>query len=672
VDTAVGRLRGWRNRSPQVARRLAELYVRLEEVETAVATLESAATQFHDPRFLVSAAELLAARGELSKAAEIAARALPTVGDESQLRVPLHEVLIAEAQQAGNWLEMEAHVRALIDEQGASPHRRWLLVGALFNGRQLEHAWTELQADPALQPDTEPRARVWMDLHARFRPEPQLAEDLLALIDRFGPSADLTAAAITRYLVMAPEHGDVPEDVAERWRARIGQFLEEHPAHPGFFAITIPTDPHQLRETLRPYLEPGSQSFVDLREQVNDARMPYGVLATNTGRPYAAALVQRAAGCLPIRPADDQIAQDEVHAARQAANGPVVVDTSTLTIASYLPELWPRLLSTFTQGIMPLPTRADIVRAADDYRIRPGGMLGWDPRSGQPIATETDNEVHERLRTQSRWMLDATQDLDVLDWPRLGHLPGPDEFADEEAFLPWLAPLDLALAHGRPLLADDVVLRMVARSVGVPAFGTVALLYALADDGAFAASQLTDALDELRRQYCVDLPLDVIALNRIASQDNWAPFPAAYPFTRPTTWLASDRAYRAWHALCRRAAAADPRHVPGWLNAAVYGAARGKMPDQITTIAAALLFSATLTIGAPADIFPDLLAGARSAASELGGGDLLPVAITQMLDVMTPVHGPEGSARVVLTLAARLDEQDRALVRKIVFGPNEA
>jgi tetratricopeptide (TPR) repeat protein len=672
VDTAVGRLRRWRNRSPQVARRLAELYVRLEEVETAVATLEGAAAQFHDPRFLVTAAELLAAGGELGKAAEIAARALPAVGEESQLRVALHEVLIAEAQQAGNWLEMEARVRALIDEQGASPHRRWLLVGALFNGRQLEHAWTELQADPALQPDNEPRARVWMDLHARFRPGPELAEELLALIDRFGPSADLTAAAITRYLLMTPQHGDVPEDVAERWRSRMSRFLEEHPAHPGFFAITIPTDPDQLRETLRPYLEPGSQSFMDLREQVNDVRLPYGVLATNTGRPYAAALLQRAAGCYPIHPADEEVAHDEVLAARQAVNGPVVVDTSALTVASYLPELWPRLLSTFTQGIMPLPTRIDLVRAADDYRVRPGGMLGWDPRSGQPIATETDDEVHERLQTQSQWMLEATQDLDVLDWPRLGHLPEPDEVGDEASFLPWLAPLDLALARGHPLMADDVVLRMVARSVGVPSFGTVALLYALVDGGAVAASELTDALDELRRQYCVDFPLDLIALNRIGSQDKWAPGPAAYPFTRRTTWLASDRAYRAWHALCRRAAAANPRHVPGWLSAAIYGAARGKEPDQVTTIAAALLFSTTLTVGAPADIFPDLLAAARSAASDIGGGDLLPVAITQMLGVMTPVQGPEGSARAVLALAASLDEQDRALVRKIVFGPNEA
>jgi hypothetical protein len=567
---------------------------------------------------------------------------------------------------------MEARVRALIDEQGASPNRRWLLVGALFNERQLEEAWTELQADPSLQPNNEQRARVWIDLHARFRPGPDLAEELLALIDQFGPSADLTAAAITRYLLMAPERGDVPEDVAERWRVRISRFLEEHPAHPGFFAITIPTDPEQMSETLRPYLEPGSQGFMDLRRQVNDVRMPYGVLATYTGRPYAAALLQRAAGCFPIHPADDQVAQDEAHAARQAANGAVVVDTSALTVATYLPELWPRLLSAFAQGIMPLPTRADLVRAADDYRVRPGGMLGWDPRSGRPTATETDDEVHERLKTQSRWMLDATQNLDIVDWPRLGHLPRPDDFRDEEAFLAWLAPVDLALARSHPLLADDVVLRTVARSVGVPAFGTVALLHALADIGAVVASEQADALDELRRQYCVDLPFDVLALTRIAAQEEWVPGPAAYPFTRRATWLASERAYRAWQDLCRQAAVADPRHVPGWLNAAVYGAARGKQPDQVTTIAAALLFSATLTVGAPPDIFPDLLAAARSAASELGGNDLLPLAITHMLGVMTPVHGPEGSARVVLTLAARLDEKDRVLVRKIVFTSNEA
>jgi DNA replication protein DnaC len=55
--------------------------------------------------------------------------------------------------------------------------------------------------------------------------------------------------------------------------------------------------------------------------------------------------------------------------------------------------------------------------------------------------------------------------------------------------------------------------------------------------------------------------------------------------------------------MSRQAAATDPRQVPGWLHAAVWGAARGKQPHQVTTIAAALLFSITFTVAAPADIF---------------------------------------------------------------------
>jgi hypothetical protein len=647
------------------------IYARRDELDMAVATLEGAATRFDDPRFLVLAAQLLAERDELVRAEEIAARALRAVGDEPRLRILLHEILVAASQQSGNWREMEARTRALIDEQGGSPRRRWLLVGALFNQRQFDEAWAELQADPALEPDSEMQARVWMDLHARFRPEPKLAEELLVLIDRFGPSADLTAAAIVRYLLMVPE-GAIPDEVAERWRGRISRFLEEHPAHPGFFAVEIPTDPERAREALRPYLEPGSQDFEELRQHVNDARMPYGILSAHTGRPYAAALLHRAAGCLPIHPVDDQVVQDEIHAAHQAVNGPVVVDTSTLTVASYLPELWPRLLSAFAQGIMPLPTRADLVRATDDYRSRPSGTLGWDPRSGQPTLTETSDEVHERLQTKSAWMLEATEDLDIVDWPRVLNFPGHDVLRDEDAFLPWLAPIDCALTRGHPLLADDVVLRVLARSAGVPAFGILAVLNALTADGALTSSELSDALDELRRQYCVDLPFDVPALTRIAAREGWVPGPAAYPFTRPATWLAAERAYRAWQHMCRQAAAAEPQHVSGWLYAAVQGAARGKQPHQVTTIAAGLLFSATFTVGAPPEIFPNLLAAARSAASALGGGDLLPAVITNMLSLMTSAHGPEVSARVVLDLAARLEEQDRAVVRQIVFGPNQA
>ena len=670
IDAAINRLRGWRNRSSRVAERLAELYVRQNQIDDAVATLDSAAARFDDPRLLVLAAQFVAERKGYVPAEELAQRALTIVGDDPRLRTLLHEISIAAAQEREHWREMESRTRTLIDEQGATHDRRWLLVGALFNQRQHDEAWAELQTDPALGPNSEQRARVWMDLHVRFSPGPELAEHLLGLIDRFGASPDFTAAAIGHFMMMAPQRSDVSDEVGERWQARIGQFLEEHPGHPGFFAIQIPEDPEQAVEALRPYLEPGSGNYEELRMKVADVELPYGILSAHAGKPYAAALLHRAAGCLPIRPADDRFAEIECAAARESLNGSVVVDASTLVVASYLEQLWPRFYGAFARVIMPLPARTDIVHAADEIRRPSQGMMGWNPQADSPTFTNADDAAREHLQTRAEWVLRVADDLDIVDWPRLQALPGRDELADEDRFLPWLASLDYAVAHQLSLYVDDLAIRTWARSVGVPTFGTVGVLQALAELGIITGAEHVDSLDALRRAYCVDFPLDIAALSRVAEQDSWRPGPAALPFIRPITWRDGIRAYRAWRRMCGQAASVDAMLVPGWLQAAIWGAAHGRRSQNVTAIAAALLSSTIFSVTQPAEALPNLLSAARAVVSQLGGDDLLPVVVTNFLETLIPAHGPQLGTRIVLALAAHLEEQDRALVRELVFAPN--
>jgi hypothetical protein len=236
------------------------------------------------------AAHLVANRGDLARAEELAVRALTAISDEPRVRLMLHEILIAAAQDRGAWQDMEARVRAVADEHGETPQLRWLLVGSLFNQRRLDEAWAALQSHPALTPDTEQRAHVWVQLHTRFRSDPGLADELLSVLDQFGDSPGLTAATIGRFLT-SPINQLASEEAQARWRARIARFVDEHPAHPAFFSISVPDDPEQMIAALRPYLEPGTQNFEDLRLQVAEARMPYGILAAHSGKPYASALV---------------------------------------------------------------------------------------------------------------------------------------------------------------------------------------------------------------------------------------------------------------------------------------------------------------------------------------------------------------------------------------------
>lgn len=670
-EGAIIRLRAWRNKSPHVIGLLARLYVERGDIDAAVGTFEGAAARFDDPTFLALAARLVADYGDLSRAEQLAARAMTTISDDPRVRLMLHEIRIAAAQDRGAWRDMEARVRAALDEQGETAHFRWLLVGALFNQRRFDEAWAALQSHPRLEPDTEPRARVWVHLHTRFRSDPALADELLSVIDRFAGSPDLTAAAIGHFLT-SPAQESVSDDARERWRARIAGFINEHPAHPGFFSISLPDDPEEIIETLRPYLEPGTQELEDLRRQVAEARLPYGVLSAHAGRPYAAALVQRAAGCLPINTSDDPITLRESSDARAALQKSIVVDTSALAVAYFVKSVWPRVLGSFRTLTIPGPAHADLVQAAEGFRLRSDGTLGWDPHTQRPSATDADAEAQQRLREHAQWIVTVADDLDIVDWPQLCHLPRHEEIGQSDRMLPWLAPLDYAASHGLPLLADDVVLRGLARAEGIPAFGTTHVLHALAETNVIDSAQLTNSLDALRREYCVDLPLDTDSLIRVAHLDQWEPRAATFTFARPATWRRGEHAFQAWRVLYSQAAINKPKYLPSWLYAAIIGAAHDKQPHQVTTLAAAMLFSATMASDTPTVRFPELLKAAREATTYLAGDDLLPTTVIIMLEAFTPQCGPEFSARTVLWLAAELDELDRTTVREVIFGLNQS
>ncbi|MFC4859297.1 PIN domain-containing protein [Actinophytocola glycyrrhizae] len=666
TNAAVARLRAWRNKSWHVIGPLVGLYLSSDSIDAAVDTLIGAAARFDDPTFLAQAAHVSANRGRLGQAEELAVRALTAISDEPRTRLMLHDVLIAASQSRGAWREMEARVRASIDEHGETVHLRWLLVGSLFNQRRFDEAWASLQTHPALEADTEPRARVWIHLHTRFRSDPALADELLSVIDQFGDSPDFTAAAIG-YFYTSRIHKTASEDSQARWRTRIARFIEEHPAHPGFFSISIPDDPEGMIAALRPYLEPGSQQFEELQRQVANAEIPYGMLSVLSGKPYATALMHRAAGCLPIHPADDQLAAREASDARGAMHGSIVIDTSALTVLYYVASLWPKILGSFQRIVIPAPAHADIVQAAEGFRLPSDGNLGWDTQAGLPSIAEANVEHQEALRNHSEWMAAAGSDLDVVDWPRLSHLPRLEDLAEDDRFLPWLTALDYAVTHGHPLFTDDLVLRALARAEGIATFGTVGILRALAESGAIEATDLDAKLDTLRHEYCVDLPLDADALVRVAQLDQWEPRAAAFAFSRPTAWRPGEHTFRVWRHLGNHVAANGPEHLSAWLYAGITGAAHGKQPQQVTTIAATMLFSTTLSSDAPAARFPELLKAARNAAKELAGNDLLPRTITLMLEAFTPQGGPEFSARAALWLTAELDEQDRSIVREAVF-----
>jgi hypothetical protein len=209
-------------------------------------------------------------------------------------------------------------------------------------------------------------------------------------------------------------------------------------------------------------------------------------------------------------------------------------------------------------------------------------MISWDLAQDIPVITTPDPARYAALRERAAWMHRVARELRPLDWPKLsGRFDLPDRApaphgdpATDPLLLTWLGPVDCAAERGLPLWSDDLVLRMLARQQGVAAFGTLALLEVLVEDGRLAAaSALFDIVLCLRRAWFVDLPDLLGHLEALAEEARFAPGPAVLAFARPVLWQPIEQGLARYLALCTRVAAADPLLLGPWLHAAILGAA---------------------------------------------------------------------------------------------------
>lgn len=669
---AIGRLRARKNRSPHIVELLVHLLLKEGEPDSAVSVLSTAAVHFGHPQFFAQAAITLARIGQIYEAEDFAVRALSVACGDLSMRVPMHEILIAATQQRQGWREMESRVRALMDEAGEEPQYRWLLTGALFNQREHRRAWEVLSAPPRLTPTDHTQALAWIDLNCSFRSEPELAMEIFSILDQFPDPDLLVGPGLVRYMMWAVR-STLPEEIAAQGRRRIEDFISAHPNHPSLYAMKIPEDatPEELIALLRPMLEPGSRDLLHLIQQVVDVRLPYGFLSAYVGKPYAMVFVLRAAGCLPINFDDDNIFDAECEAVRESLGGDIAVDTSVLGVFYYIRSLWANVPQEFGSISIPLPLKADIAVTARSSQLPSDGHIGWDPINDKLTVSDKDVEASERIKEKSQWMLDAVVDLEVRDWPTIHNFgeifSGKD---DDNRFVPTFAALDYAIENDVPFYADDSALRALARSMGVRTFGTTALLAVLRENGRINTEEYGEALDELRYQWCVDLPLDALSVSRAAERDNWAPGAGAFSFSRQAAWR-DARAYKMWNLMAKRAYGASPDNLPGWLYYAAQGSTSGKESLQGLTIASTLLMSATVICGGSSEVFAKLLKATRDALNGRDIVDVLPSYVDAMRDMFEPAHGANMAARIILNVTERLAPQDRETVRLRVFSANE-
>lgn len=235
--------------------------------------------------------------------------------------------------------------------------------------------------------------------------------------------------------------------------------------------------------------------------------------------------------------------------------------------------------------------------------------------------------------------------------------------------MPWVGPLDYAKHHGIPLYSDDAALRAVARGEGVAAFGTLALLEALVEQG--ATIDLTGLYLSLRRACIVDLPFNAVHVRQLAEEIRWTtPSPASLSLTRPAFWEARQPALDLFTEILKKAAEAVPQSVPGWLYAGLVGACRGTSDVPGLLRAATLLIRAVGATNADPRAFVSLVEAAQEAAHLIAMPDPVDAALRWLFERVKDDHDAQTAATYVAQLTAELEGEPRETARRIVFGVN--
>jgi hypothetical protein len=557
---------------------------------------------------------------------------------------------------------MALRSRAWIEDLGPSTRNRWHLTLALYNGGDPEGAWRTLQEPPIVHPTTPSQARLWTVLAAHESPSPELADEIIALVDAYPDDDALAQVAVGVFFGRGDAvWGEVRPETVSRFQELLTSHAVDYGSDEDATVYVLTGTAEEMLEKLKPSLEANARAIDDMASKVRQG-WPYGLLASVGHRPYAAALIHRAAGCLPIAAVDRDRVETEVAAARAALGNPVVVDVSTLVVNSYIRERWPDLRGSFARLDMPRPAHADIMSTVEDFRRPVHGTLYFDASAQVVRGADVDPDIQARLADHGEWVAAQVRDLVVVDWPSLTAL---NEVLDD-TFLPWLSALDMAKARGIPLWCDDLGLRTLAASDNVPTFGTAALLAALVEISAIEPSAAHEVLRSLREAYAVDLPLDAEWLRLSAASDEWRPGPSAFCFARAAAWVDFEGAYWLWSELAQSASAAESVRVAGWVHAAALGLVEAIDAARAPHVLAVIAGKGIAVAGFDPEAIAACAARVREVAVAAGLRSPVPTLMATLLEHLSEAMGAGAAAR--LLLSEHLADEDRAVVRDLVFG----
>lgn len=673
VEGAIRRYRKRRG-SSNVLEALVNTYLEHDLVDEAVEALVDGAARHRNPELRLRAARVLESVGRYEDAEAEAKRAMDAVRAGSYTHQELRKLRVQLAARLDDWSSVEEQARAALEEGIELPGLRWALVAALYSQRRHEAALKAMVREPALEPRDEQEGLLAVNLYSLGPGSPEAVRSVLDLADLFAASEHVSAAAFMAAHQIAADLELAPS-LLGRVRTMTVDFFERFPESKLVKRIEVPDGQNaaeSLAKHLQEHLAPGAGRHEEVLRGVVAGQLPYGFLSAFAGRTYAEAIVKKAAGFLPVAAPDDSALAAERETAEEALDGAVVAEASALHVVGLVGVDPDHLLANFSRVLVPGVVLDDAVGAREFLSLRSTAMMNWDAKSNRPMLTEFGEEQAEAWAVAAATLVERIRaNCEVFSPHGLDQEGG----AIPERARPWATPVETAKQKGLPLYSDDFVLRAMARSEGVPAFGTLSLLYALNDKGRFGENSLRDAVIALRRNYAADLPFDEEQILALAAEDGWLAGPGAFSLARPALWQDPQRAFSFYQRCIEEVLRHDETSLPAWCAAATTGFARGWPPALAAQRAGTILASTILTVsvlsdGLRDDLFSAYLQASRRAARALELEDTLPSAVEALKDMMEKAFGVPEAASAFARLAERLDADDRTAALQVFLRPS--
>ncbi|MET8282958.1 hypothetical protein [Micromonospora sp. NPDC005174] len=673
--SAIVQLRDRRRSSVTAALSLAQAYQAAGLIDDQVQTLRDAADHFGDRSLRHAAAEVLARDGRTTEAEQELDALLAAAEPDWSGRADALRLAAQLANDSGRLDRLCDLLRTVVQVEPEDTRSRWALVRSHMNRGDVTEAWRALHEAPQpLDPSNTADARAWIQLHRRRGQPVETVTGFLRLLRRFGDDEQFVAFVLMNLIVPWPELANLPDRLRVQLAAESEQFFQRWP-NSQYLRRMQSADPDQLRTDMIALMRRTSDQQLMWRRLAHSlahGQVPLAMLAVAARRSYAEICLRRGDGVLPAHVPQRGEFSACLNAAQAAEDQDIVIDTPAAMVLLTLPDDVRRAaMSRFARVLTTDDVMLDSLAAKDSLALRTTGSMRYEERPDRLLFDETTQTEADRLAQDAERLQAAIEALTRRSTPLTGRtfdepLPG--------ALGVWVSPLDLARAEHAVLWSDDPALRLLARSTGVQAASTVAVLHQLLTTDAMTEDEYEDCIKRLITGRVGHMPLDERRLLELATADNWHPAAVGAALARPATWADVSRTLGFYQILTMHVRTHAPATTPNWLYLAVCGANTflGR-PAPAASVAACLLATTIEITAAEGEPVVHLVAATRQALIDTNHPDAipvpdpLPIAATLLRDAHARGSSRELATRFVIATFAALGEIDKdAIMRALV------